>query len=328
MGIRYLNKYFIEHCKECIQLHHMSELKGKIIVIDISIYLYKYHMNDALIENMYLMLSLFQCYEIIPVFIFDGKPPIEKKEVLDKRYHDKIKAENECKDLYKKMENTSSLSEREAIIEYIQTLKKKCVFLRKDDIYKVQQLITAFGYTYYTANGEADELCALFVRYKKAWACMSEDMDMFVYGIPRVLRYLSLVNNTVVLYDRETILKKIGISSQNFMELCIMSGSDYTKENITDVYQLFSAHNKYVNSSSSKNLSFRVWLQKDESIHSVQVMDNDTFSNVRNMFISENSDNIKIIQDFVNIHNNKNSKLIQNILEEDGFVYPVSHEVR
>jgi hypothetical protein len=57
----------------------MKELANKTIVIDISIYMYKYQTDGTLIENIYLMLSLFKHYRIIPIFIFDGKPPIEKR---------------------------------------------------------------------------------------------------------------------------------------------------------------------------------------------------------------------------------------------------------
>jgi len=37
----------------------MSELSGKKIAVDISIYLYKFASDDTLIENIYLMLSIF-----------------------------------------------------------------------------------------------------------------------------------------------------------------------------------------------------------------------------------------------------------------------------
>jgi len=67
----------------------MSELSGKKIVVDISIYLYKYEAENALLENMYVMLSIFSYYNIIPIFIFDGKPPPEKKALLQKRKEDK-----------------------------------------------------------------------------------------------------------------------------------------------------------------------------------------------------------------------------------------------
>ena len=34
-------------------------------------------------ENMYLMLSIFRYYNVIPIFVFDGKPPPEKKRVTN-----------------------------------------------------------------------------------------------------------------------------------------------------------------------------------------------------------------------------------------------------
>lgn len=322
MGIRYLNKYFVEHCKKCIKLTHFNELYGKTIVVDISIYLYKYQMSDALIENIYLMLSLFKCHNITPIFIFDGKPPPEKKDVLNQRYQDKVTAESKCNELYKQLENVTTNNERECIIESIQVLKKKCVFLKREDIKKVQSLITAYGYSYYVAAGEADELCALFVRYKKAWACLSEDMDMFVYGIPRVLRYMSLLNNTVVLYDSYTILKTINISIQNFMELCIMSGSDYTKVNVNDVYKLFDAYNTFKDSCYFQRLSFRKWLSIHANEQNIDYMDDVTFSNIRNLFVQENDDNLKVICNVSTISNDMDMLTVKRILEEDGFVYP------
>ena len=46
------------------------------------------------------------------------------------------------------------------------------------------------GIAYYESEGESDYVCAKMVKQKIAFACMSEDMDMFVYGCPKVLRYL------------------------------------------------------------------------------------------------------------------------------------------
>lgn len=326
MGIRYLNKYLVEHCQECIEKKHMKDLYGKTIVVDISIYLYKYLMSDTLVENMYLMLSLFDSHHITPIFIFDGKPPDEKKDVLNKRFGDKMKAEEECKKLKAKMDEVESEEEKSALLENIQSLKKKCVFLRKEDKQKVKELIHNYGYTYYTANGEADELCAAFVRSKKAWACLSEDMDMFVYGIPRVLRYISLLKNTFVFYDTHKILKRIGISSQDFMELCIMTGSDYASQDTTDIYTLFKIYHKYISSDLSKNLSFRKWLKENENKLDVKCMDDDTFSNVRNMFVRDCDQNNKIIKNCVCCRQSPNYDSIKKILEEDGFVYPIEVE--
>ena len=95
MGIKYLNNFLKSECGESIKTITIAELSGKKIAVDISIYMYKYESNEALIENMYLMLATFREYNIIPIFIFDGKPPTEKKALLQKRKEDKKEAENE-----------------------------------------------------------------------------------------------------------------------------------------------------------------------------------------------------------------------------------------
>ena len=42
MGIKYLNSYLQRNCSDSIVCLHLSQLSGKKIVIDVSIYLYKY----------------------------------------------------------------------------------------------------------------------------------------------------------------------------------------------------------------------------------------------------------------------------------------------
>ena len=64
----------------------------------------------------------------------------------------------------------------------MEQLKKQFINITKSHIAQVKELITAYGCTYYDAPGEADELCAMLTIKGKVWACLSEDMDMFVYG--------------------------------------------------------------------------------------------------------------------------------------------------
>jgi hypothetical protein len=111
----------------------------------------------------------------------------------------------------------------------------------------VKQLIHAFGTTYYEASGEADELCAMLVLKKRAWACLSEDMDLFVYGCPKVLRYLSLTNHTMVVYNTKHILEELGLKLKEFREICVLSGTDYTPQHYPpgtqEDYNSFSSRN-------------------------------------------------------------------------------------
>ena len=103
MGIKHLNRFLREEAKDSIKFISLTEITGKKIAVDISIYMYKYASDGTLIENIYLMLSIFRYYNIIPIFIFDGKPPDEKKKLLVKRREDKKEALEEYNKLKKNL---------------------------------------------------------------------------------------------------------------------------------------------------------------------------------------------------------------------------------
>ena len=85
MGIKHLNALLREVVPSAITEIAMSELKGKKIAIDASIYMYRFLADDALLENIYLMISLFRKHQIIPVFIFDGYPSDLKYDTILER---------------------------------------------------------------------------------------------------------------------------------------------------------------------------------------------------------------------------------------------------
>ena len=269
MGIRNLNRYLRDNCPNSIRCIHMSDLAGKYIAVDISIYLYKYETENALLENMYVMLSIFRYYDIIPIFIFDGKPPPEKKALLIKRKEDRDEAQEEFDKLKIQLENKENDDEKQDIIAAMDQLKKQMVQINKEKIEKVKSLIRSYGATYYDAPGEADELCALLVIKKKVWACLSEDMDLFVYGCTRVLRYFSLLSHTVVVYYMKGILTELNMTQTDFKNICVLSGTDYNIHANNTVYNDTVDKNEKVNlnitmkyyytfKSTNRNLSFLI----------------------------------------------------------------------
>jgi 5'-3' exonuclease len=111
MGIKQLNRYIMGQCqKSSICKTNMEILRNKTIVIDTSIYMYKYHAQNSLIENFYLMLSIFHKYNITPIFIFDGKPPVEKYELLKRRKEEKQEAEQRFTELQSQMEKSNDIT--------------------------------------------------------------------------------------------------------------------------------------------------------------------------------------------------------------------------
>ena len=91
MGIKDLNRFIRDNCsdEDSIKRIQLKELSGKKIAVDTSIYLYKYAGENTLIESMYSLLALFRQYNIVPVFVFEGKTPDEKKELLKIRKKNK-----------------------------------------------------------------------------------------------------------------------------------------------------------------------------------------------------------------------------------------------
>ena len=331
MGIRYLNKYFREECSDknnCIKMISISQLSGKKIAVDISIYLYKFIGESQLIENIYLMLSIFKYYNIIPVFIFDGKSPAEKKELLVQRREEKNRAEKEFMVLKKTLENNSDIedSERQEIINNMDILKKKFIHISREQIQTVKNLIKYYGMTYYEAPGEADKLCAALNIKGKVWGCLSEDMDMFVYGCKNVLRYLSLLNHTVVLYDTKNILKTLDISLKELKEICILSGTDYNIDNKNnkkhDLYTTLKYFNKYKNQKLREIVTddFYSWLLKN-----TEYIDNfHELVNIFDLFDLDKKDGFKEFITFENIkiiNGNVDYLVMRTILKEDGFIF-------
>jgi len=324
MGIKHLNRFLKENASSSMKFINITEISGKKIAVDISIYMYRYASDDNLIENIYLMLSVFRYYNIIPIFIFDGKPPAEKKELLLKRREDKKEAEEEYNNIKNTLANNYDMdeSEKQDLIYNMDVLKKKFVNISKTDIDKVKSLIRAYGATYYDAPGEADELCAMLTVKGKVWACLSEDMDMFVYGCPRVIRYLSLLNHTAVLYDMKCILENLGITQKELREICILSGTDYNNLNDYDknsptLYTTLKYYKKYHKEKS--NLEFYDWL-----IEKTQYIKNyDLLIKICSMFdLSENHLNIDIFKNIKIINGPVIKNEIYNILKTDGFLFP------
>jgi hypothetical protein len=281
------------------------------------------------------MLSIFRHHNITPIFIFDGKPPPEKKELLMKRKEDKQEAQKEYEKLQKSLDNNVDFddSEKQEIVATMDQLKKQFIHINKDKIESVKELIRAYGATYYDAPGEADELCALLVLKKKVWACLSEDMDLFVYGCPRVLRYFSLMNHSVVLYHMKGILEELSLNQKEFREICILSGTDYNinantsanngdnRNNSLNLHNTLKQFGKY-KASDTKNSTFYEWLQTN----SEYISDLELLKKINTMFDLSSDTNtrsskldafntIKILNGPIMI------ECIQDIMREEGFIF-------
>ena len=319
MGIRNLNRYLRNNCPESIRCIPISDISHKKIAVDISIYLYKYEAENTLLENMFIMLSIFRHYNIIPIFIFDGKPPDEKKVLLQKRKEDKKSAQEEYYKLQQHLQHLQN-TDKQDIIATMDQLKKQFVQINKEKIENVKSLIRAYGATYYDAPGEADELCALLVIKKKVWACMSEDMDLFVYGCSRVLRYFSLVSHTVVLYYTKGILNELNMTHKEFKEICILSGTDYNfnTNNKVNLKSTIEYYNNYKKTDNSNKTTFYEWLQQNTDY----ITDIHLLNKINNMFnLDCDNKKLDIFNNIKIVNGQIKQQEIENIRKSEDFIF-------
>jgi flap endonuclease-1 len=307
MGVKLLSKLLKTQCYDDCQQIHLSSLYGKKICIDVSIYLYRFKSQNTLIESFYAMCSLFKYYNIIPIFIFDGKPPESKRKELDNRREQRDKSKKKYEELVKQY-GFNLTKEQEKELNY---LKRTMVKINWEDVNIIQKLFDSYGIKYITSKGEADSLCASLVLKKKVYAVLTEDMDLFAYTCPIVLRYFSLLNHTCILYDLKKILRTLDIDKEHFRILCVLAGNDYYSSN-NNIFHYLKLYNKY--KKTTQTLDFISWLENINQIDYVE-----DIKKVLNIYknVNELSKYPYVIIKFGNTDKDK----MHRILENERFVF-------
>ena len=243
MGIHLLQTFIASLNDRSIKEQHMREFSNKKITVDISIYLYRFKEMGNLLENIYLMCSIFRYYNIHALFIFDGKYLKKKNETMRKRKESKKQAKQKFNAIKENLHKYNG-NKRVKIEMQLDTLRKQFITVTKEDIKNVKDLLDAYGMVYVSAKHEADELCGAL--NNEVYACLTEDTDIMVYGCKRIFRYFSLMKHTVVVYDMSLIHKNLNMTLSDFQELCICAGNDYitSKKNIFYYYDLFKQYKK------------------------------------------------------------------------------------
>jgi hypothetical protein len=297
MGIKNLNRFLRENCsKRSINKIHLKQFANKIIVIDTSIYLYRFLSDGALIDNMTLLISIFRSYKIIPIFIFDGKPPPEKKQLLIQRLMEKKEAEEKFLNLQTTIDTVSE-DEKISLLMEMDKLKRQFIRVTEEDIRKTKDLMDTHRITYYESPGEADELCAYLVKSRKAWGCLSDDMDMFLYGCPYVLRNISLIHHTVLFYNTRKILSELEMTEKEFCQIMVLSGTDYniySDTSLTETIKWFYEFKKYCFNQKC-SADFYDWLYK----YTKYIKDYDNLLKTYQMFQLTNNKNWKQLENIV-----------------------------
>lgn len=320
MGIKNLNKYIINNCDNlAIKKIHIKDFAGKKIAVDASIYIYRFLGENKLTDHTYLMTSIFRSYNIIPIFIFDGIPPVEKAAVIQERKEQKQAAQDLYYSIKEQINDGLDSDEKHEMEMEMEKLKKQFIRIKDKDVRTMKDILDKSGIAWLDAPGEADELCAYLARTKKVDACMSEDMDMFAYGCPCILRNFSIMKQSIMVYDLSEILVQLKMNMLEFRSILALSGNDYNKDEGTNFHEVLKWFRTYKNAiilMDTNIPSFYDWVELNCSF----IKDRPALDNVYKLFeLKGNIDDE--YQKYEVCKKDSNIDELHKILELEGFVF-------
>jgi flap endonuclease-1 len=227
MGIKCLLK-FLNETPDLIQNVDNSKYKFKRIAIYISILIYKIIISVRNSGADYTnqkgeitshILGLFNKtiellnYGIIPVYVFDGKPPNIKNKTIENRKQIRKKA----------LEKLEQAITEEDKIKYL----KRSSSISKDQWDQCKELLELMGIPYINAPEEADSQCAYLAKTGLVDGVLTEDMDILTFGSTKIIRNLTSHKVPTSEINLNNLLTHLNLNQEEFIEFCILLGCDY-----------------------------------------------------------------------------------------------------
>jgi hypothetical protein len=290
MGVKNLKKFIREKYPNEIQRVNISNFYGKIFMMDIMSFIYKYKvtMREKWIQSIVHLIKLFKIHNIHVNIVLEGESPVEKNKEKEQRkkqrqqqeqkikdikndinvYYETGKISDLLKDTYNKIKvsdtdkinhllHFNKVNEQsnkdftlnskilEQIDDYILKKENQLVIITKQDIDKIKELCDSFGVPYFQSMNEAETLCCKMCKNIKninninnvdvnlentrnqPIGVISEDSDVLAYGSNMLLCELNTSTGECNVIYLPSLLKTMDLSYQEFLEFCILCGTDY-----------------------------------------------------------------------------------------------------
>ncbi len=199
----------------------VAQLRGKILAVDADNLVWSFvtalagtgelptapdGRPNAHLLGLLSRLSLYAKWGARSVWVFDGVQPDLKEATLIERA-ERIEAARVSGDNY-----------------------QAGVSVDETDLDECKRLLTLVGVPWIDAPGESDAQCAYLVQAGHAWAAVTQDWDIALFGAPRALRNLTMsTTRTPELLDLEASLHAAGLSREQLVDAAILIGTDYNE---------------------------------------------------------------------------------------------------
>lgn len=234
MGIKRLSKLIKTYCPGSVHNHELKYYSGYKIAIDASMCIYQFLVavraegqslswgdsTTSHISGIFYRSIRWIENGIIPVFVFDGIPPEAKIHEFEKR-------EKRRQDISEKLHDAIEKQDQMLMSKY----DRMNVKMEKIHIEECQKILQLLNIPYVIAPSEAEAYCAWLCKSKFVDAVATEDMDTLCFGSPILLRNFNTALSQklpVEEYNLHKILEDLEFTMEQFVDLCILLGCDYS----------------------------------------------------------------------------------------------------
>jgi flap endonuclease-1 len=221
------------------------------------------------IDGFYQLIFRLLSNGIKPIIVFDGKKPQQKLHTLKVRRKQREKNMDKVTGLQKELldmmpgvsvvevpstasaapadvsgqqmitldtlvemhKGTDLEDELKKKLEEVNKAKKNIIYFQPNTYQDVMNICELMGVRWLRANWEADALCTKLYQEGQVDAVMSEDSDILLYKGGRLIRKFNW-SNTVEVVHLDKLLAGLKMTHDQFIDLCILSGTDYTVDTI------------------------------------------------------------------------------------------------
>eukprot|EP01023_Acetabularia_acetabulum_P056687 TRINITY_DN6582_c0_g1_i2.p1 TRINITY_DN6582_c0_g1~~TRINITY_DN6582_c0_g1_i2.p1 ORF type:complete len:381 (+),score=70.22 TRINITY_DN6582_c0_g1_i2:131-1273(+) len=235
MGIHGLTKLLGDKAESCMRETKFETYFGRKIAVDASMHIYQFlivvgRTGDqtltsetgevtAHLQGMFTRTARMLESGMLPVFVFDGKPPALKKEELDRRLGRRDEAETALQQAIEKGDQGE-----------IERYSKRTVKVTKEMNDDCKQLLRLMGIPVVESPGEAEAQCAELAKADLVYGVATEDMDCLTFGAPKLIRNLmspASQNKPACEFSFKEMIEQLELTKDQFIDLCILCGCDY-----------------------------------------------------------------------------------------------------
>jgi flap endonuclease-1 len=165
---------------------------------------------------------------IKPIFVFDGKAPLLKKEEKERR-----------REVFDENQRKYDVAKERNDFEEMRKYSQRLIRITPEIIDSSKKLLDLMGIPWVQAESEGEAQGAHMVKTGSADVLASQDADGLLFGSPNLLRNLSITGKKKVkgklgyeiinpiMYSLSDTMNKLGLTKEQLIVLAILVGTDY-----------------------------------------------------------------------------------------------------